>query len=104
MARLIFLNMLKILLPLIKRILVVLLFISICFSFSSIEPGDCRLRLRYTSFNKMTKNEKLAWLFCAYEKLKEGDDKHLIIYKEKNGDIPNYNQFLKLWVNRGLEK
>ena len=55
-------------------------------------------------FNKMTKNEKLAWLFCAYEKLKEGDDKHLIIYKEKNGDIPNYNQFLKLWGNRGLEK
>ena len=38
------------------------------------------------------------------KKLKEGDDKHLIIYKEKNGDIPNYNQFLKLWGNRGLEK
>ena len=37
-------------------------------------------------------------------KLKEGDDKHLIIYKEKNGDIPNYDQFLKLWGNRNIEK
>ena len=96
--------MLNFILFLINRILIILLFGSICFSFSSIEPADCRLRLRYTSFNKMTKNEKLAWLFCAYEKLKEGDDKHLIIYKEKNGDIPNYNQFLKIWGNRGLEK
>ena len=96
--------MLNFILFLIKRILIVLVFLSIGFSFSSIEPADCRLRLRYTSFNKMTKNEKVAWLFCAYEKLKEGDDKHLIIYKEKNGDIPNYNQFLKLWGNRGLEK
>ena len=104
MARLIFLHMLKIQLPLIKRIFFILLFISICFSFSSIEPGDCRLRLRYTSFNKMTKNEKLAWLFCAYEKLKEGDDKYLVIYKEKNGDIPNYNQFLKLWQKSDLNK
>jgi|TARA_A100001015_G_scaffold293882_1_gene371016 hypothetical protein len=52
----------------------------------------------------MTKNEKLAWLFCAYEKLKEGDDKHLKIYKEKYGEIPNYKQFLKLWENRKLNK
>ena len=96
--------MLNFILFLIKRILFILLFTSICFSFSSIETTDCRLRLRYTSFNKMTKNEKLAWLFCAYEKLKEGDDKHLIIYKEKNGDIPNYDQFLKLWGNRNIEK
>lgn len=97
-------HMLNFILFLIKRILIILLFISICYSFSSIEPADCRLRLRYTSFNKMTKNEKLAWLFCAYEKLKEGDDKHLKIYKEKNGEIPNYNQFLKLWENRILNK
>ena len=96
--------MLNFILFLIKRILFILLFTSIYFSFSSIETTDCRLRLRYTSFNKMTKNEKLAWLFCAYEKLKEGDDKHLIIYKEKNGDIPNYDQFLKLWGNRNIEK
>ena len=89
---------------LINRILIILLFGSICFSFSSIEPADCRLRLRYTSFNKMTKNEKLAWLFCAYEKLKEGDDKHLKIYKERNDEIPNYNQFLKLWKNSKLDK
>ena len=89
---------------LIKRILIVLAFISIGFSFSSIETTDCRLRLRYTSFDKMTKNERLTWLFCAFEKLKQGDDKHLKIYKEKNGDIPNYNQFLKLWVNRSLDK
>ena len=88
---------------LIKRILIVLLLLPICFSFSSIEPADCRLRLRYTSFNKMTKNEKLAWLFCAYEKLKEGDDKHLTIYKERNGYIPNYIEFLELWRNRGVE-
>ena len=52
----------------------------------------------------MTKNEKLAWLFCAYEKLKEGDDKHLKIYKERNDEIPNYNQFLKLWKNSKLDK
>ncbi len=74
------------------------------FQVSSIEPSDCRLLLRYTSFDKMTKSERITWLFCAYEKLKEGDDKHLKIYKQKNGDIPNYNQFLKLWGNRNLDK
>ena len=52
----------------------------------------------------MTKKEKLVWLFCAYEKLKEGNDKHLKIYKEKNGELLNYNQFLKLWKNRKLDK
>jgi len=96
--------MLNFILFLIKRILIVLVFLSIGFSFSSIEPADCRLRLRYTSFNKMTKNERLTWLFCAYEKLKEGDDRHLKVYKERNGDIPNYNQFLQLWENRILDK
>ena len=96
--------MLNFILFLIKRILIILLIISICFSFSSIDPADCRLRLRYTSFNKMTKKEKLEWLFCAYEKLKEGNDKHLKIYKEKNGELLNYNQFLKLWKNRKLDK
>ena len=89
---------------LIKKILTVLVFFPSGFQFSSIEPSDCRLRLRYTSFDKMTKNERITWLFCAYEKLKEGDDKHLRVYKEKNGDIPNYNQFLKLWENRDLDK
>ena len=89
---------------LIKKILVVLVFSSNFFSFSQIEPKDCRLTLRYLSFDKMTKNERLAWLFCAYEKLKEGDDRHLKVYKEKYGDIPNYNQFLKLWGNRKLDK
>ena len=89
---------------LIKKILTVLVFFPIGSPFSSIEPSDCRLRLRYTSFDKMTKNERITWLFCAYEKLKEGDDKHLRFYKEKNGDIPNYNQFLKLWENRSLDK
>ena len=89
---------------LIKKILTVLVFSPSSFQFSSIEPSDCRLRLRYTSFDKMTKNERITWLFCAYEKLKEGDDKHLRVYKEKNGDIPNYNQFLKLWENRDLDK
>ena len=96
--------MLNFILFLIKRILIVLVLLSIGFSFSSIEPADCRLRLRYTSFNKMTKNERLTWLFCAYEKLKEGDDRHLKVYKERNGDIPNYNQFLQLWENRILDK
>ena len=96
--------MLNFILFLIKRILIVLVFLSIGFSFSSIEPADCRLRLRYTSFNKMTKNERLTWLFCAYEKLKEGDDRHLKVYKERNGDIPNYNQFLQLWEKRILDK
>ena len=96
--------MLNFILFLIKRILIVLVFLSIGFSFSSIEPADCRLRLRYTSFNKMTKNERLTWLFCAYEKLKEGDDRHLKVYKEKNDDIPNYNQFLQLWEKRILDK
>ena len=96
--------MLNFILFLIKRILIVLVFLSIGFSFSSIEPADCRLRLRYTSFNKMTKNERLTWLFCAYEKLKEGDERHLKVYKEKNDDIPNYNQFLQLWENRILDK
>lgn len=89
---------------LIKRILIVLAFISIGFSFSSIETTDCRLRLRYTSFDKMTKNERLTWLFCAFEKLKQGDDKYLKIYKDKNEDIVNYNQFLKLWRNEILDK
>ena len=89
---------------LIKRILIVLAFISIGFSFSSIETTDCRLRLRYTSFDKMTKNERLTWLFCAFEKLKQGDDKYLMIYKDTNGDIVNYNQFLKLWRNEILDK
>ena len=89
---------------LIKKILTVLVFFQIGFPFSSFEPLDCRLRLRYTSFDKMTKNERITWLFCAYEKLKEGDDKHLRVYKEKNGDIPNYNQFMKLWENRSLDK
>ena len=89
---------------LIKKFLTVLVFFSIGSPFSSIGPSDCRLRLRYTSFDKMTKNERITWLFCAYEKLKEGDDKHLRVYKEKNGDIPNYNQFLKLWENRDLDK
>tara|TARA_B100001248_G_scaffold165382_1_gene125098 strand:+ start:952 stop:1125 length:174 start_codon:yes stop_codon:yes gene_type:complete len=56
------------------------------------------------SFDKMTENERLTWLFCAYEKLKEGDDRHLKIYKEKNGDVPNYSQFLELWENRILYK
>ncbi len=87
---------------LVKRILIVLVFCSICFSFSSIEPTDCRLRLRYTYFEKMTKNERLMWLFCAFEKLKEGDDRHLKIYREKNGNVPNYDQFVKLWGNRLL--
>ena len=95
--------MLNFILFLIKRILIVLSLLPLCFSFSSIEPADCRLRLRYTSFNKMTKNEKLTWLFCAYEKLKEGDDKHLTIYKEKNDYIPNYTEFLELWRNRGVK-
>ena len=54
------------------------------FPFSSIEPSDCRLRLRYTSFDKMTKNERLTWLFCAYEKLKEGDDRYLHIFKDNS--------------------
>ncbi|MFL2610766.1 MAG: hypothetical protein ACJ0P5_00705 [Flavobacteriaceae bacterium] len=89
---------------LIKRILIVLAFISIGFSFSSIETTDCRLRLRYTSFDKMTKNERLTWLFCAFEKLKQGDDKYLKIYKDTNEDIVNYNQFLKLWRNEILDK
>ena len=89
---------------LVKRILIVLAFISIGFSFSSIETTDCRLRLRYTSFDKMTKNERLTWLFCAFEKLKQGDDKYLKIYKDTNGDIVNYNQFLKLWRNEILDK
>ena len=89
---------------LIKRILIALVFLPMDFQVSSIEPSDCRLRLRYTSFDKMTKIERITWLFCAYEKLKEGDDRHLKIYKEKNGDIPNYNQFLKLWRNRDLDK
>ena len=89
---------------LIKKILTVLFFFQIGFPFSSFEPLDCRLRLRYTSFDKMTKNERITWLFCAYEKLKEGDDRHLKIYKEKNGAIPNYNEFLKLWGNRDLNK
>ena len=89
---------------LIKRILIVLVFLPMDSQLSSIEPSDCRLRLRYTSFDKMTKNERITWLFCAYEKLKEGDDRHLKIYKEKNGAIPNYNQFLKLWGNRDLDK
>ena len=89
---------------LIKRILIVLAFTSIGFSFSSIETTDCRLRLRYTSFDKMTKNERLTWLFCAFEKLKQGDDKYLKIYKDTNGDVVNYNQFLKLWRNEILDK
>jgi len=88
----------------IKRILLVLAFIFIGDSFSSIEIKDCRLRLRYMSFDKMTKNERLTWLFCAYEKLKDGDESHLKIYKEKNSDIPNYIQFLKLWEDRILDK
>ena len=89
---------------LIKIIPVVIAFVFIGVSFSSIETTDCRLRLRYISFDKMTENERLTWLFCAYEKLKEGDDRHLKIYKEKNGDVPNYNQFLELWENRILYK
>ena len=89
---------------LIKRILIVLAFISIGFSFSPIETTDCRLRLRYTSFDKMTKNERLTWLFCAFEKLKQGDDKYLKIYKDKSEDVVNYNQFLKLWRNEILDK
>ena len=89
---------------LIKRILIVLAFISIGFSFSSIETTDCRLRLRYTAFDKMTKNERLTWLFCAFEKLKQGNDKYLKLYKDTNGDIVNYNQFLKLWRNEILDK
>ena len=89
---------------LIKRILIVFAFISIGFSFSSIETTDCRLRLRYTSFDKMTKNERLTWLFCAFEKLKQGNDKYLKLYKDTNGDIVNYNQFLKLWRNEILDK
>ena len=92
------------LLFLIKRIFVVLAFIFVGISFSSIETTDCRLRLRYMSFDKMTKNERLTWLFCAYEKLKDGDESHLKIYKEKNSDIPNYIQFLKLWEDRILDK
>ena len=89
---------------LIKKILTVLVFFPSGFQFSSIEPSDCRLRLRYTSFDKMTKNERITWLFCAYEKLKEGDDRHLKVYKEKNDDVPNYNQFLQLWEKRILDK
>ena len=88
----------------IKRILVFIAFVFIGISFSPIEATDCRLRLRYMSFDKMTENEKLTWLFCAYEKLKEGDESHLKIYKEKNSNVPNYNQFLKLWENRILYK
>ena len=89
---------------LIKKIPVVIAFMFTGIAVSSIETTDCRLRLRYMSFDKMTENERLTWLFCAYEKLKEGDDRHLKIYKEKNGDVPNYNQFLKLWENRILYK
>ncbi len=89
---------------LIKKILVVLVFFPLDFQLSSIEPSDCRLRLRYTSFDKMTKNERLTWLFCAYERLKEGDDKHLKVYMEKNGNVPNYDHFLKLWEKRSLDK
>tara|TARA_B100000989_G_scaffold292949_1_gene269623 strand:- start:134 stop:430 length:297 start_codon:yes stop_codon:yes gene_type:complete len=89
---------------LIKRIPVAIAFMFIGNSFSSIQTTDCRLRLRYITFDKMTENEKLTWLFCAYEKLKEGDDKHLKIYEEKNRDVPNYKQFLKLWENRMLYK
>ena len=89
---------------LIKRTPVFIAFIFIGISFSSIEANDCRLRLRYMSFDNMTENEKLTWLFCAYEKLKEGDESHLKVYKEKNGNVPNYNQFLKLWENRILYK
>ena len=89
---------------LIKKIPVVIAFMFTGIAVSSIETTDCRLRLRYMSFDKMTENERLTWLFCAYEKLKEGDDRHLKIYKEKIGDVPNYNQFLKLWENRILYK
>ena len=89
---------------LIKHFLTFLVFFPNGSPFSSIKPSDCRLRLRYTSFDKMTKYERITWLFCAYEKLKEGDDKHLRVYKEKNDEIPNYNQFLKLWENRDLDK
>ena len=89
---------------LIKRTIIFIAFIFIGISFSSIEANDCRLRLRYMSFDKMTKNERLTWLFCAYEKLKDGDERYLKIYKDKNSDIPNYNQFLELWENRILDK
>ena len=89
---------------LIKRVLIVLVFLTMDFQLSSVEQSDCRLRLRYTSFDKMTKNERITWLFCAYEKLKEGDDRHLRVYKEKNGNVPNYSQFVKLWGNKSLDK
>ena len=98
---------------LIKRTPVVIAFIFIGFSFSSIETTDCRLRLRYMSFDKMTENERLSWLFCAYEKLKElsrgkkiTKESYIKFVNELNISIKSKNNLLNLTPSKyiGLAK
>jgi len=70
-------------------------------------PDDCRVRLRYLNFNEMTEKDHLQWLYCAFDALKGGEDKHLKTYEEWLGKTPDYVAFQKRWTqafNNELEK
>lgn len=58
---------------------------------------DCRVRLRYVEFNRMSEGEHLLWLNCAFEALKNGEAKHLNLYEERLGKRPNYIDFKEAW-------
>lgn len=76
-----------------------LLFLSLFILYPSTSnfSDDCRVRLRYLNFNEMSKKEHLQWLNCAFEAVKEGEDKHLKTYEEWLGNSPDYLAFQKAW-------
>ena len=61
------------------------------------QQDNCRNRLSYVHFDEMTKTQRTLWLYCAFEKLKQGEDKHMKTYSAWSKKTPNYKELMKEW-------
>ena len=52
----------------------------------------------------MTPKERTLWLYCAFEKLKQGEDKHMKTYSAWSKKTPNYAEVMKKWKVIATEK
>ncbi|MGB2398679.1 MAG: hypothetical protein ACPH63_08195 [Flavobacteriaceae bacterium] len=73
-------------------------------SFSSPPQDNCKNRLSYLHFDVMTPKQRLLWLNCAFEKLKDGDDSYIKKYTFWQGNAPDYKSFLKAYARLLKEK
>ena len=71
---------------------------------SSLGQDNCRNRLSYLHFDEMTPKERTLWLYCAFEKLKQGEDKHMKTYSAWSKKTPNYAEVMKKWKVIATEK